>query len=225
MDVLRLRFQGPFMSFGGPLIDDHGPTGRFPVRSMIVGIFGHACGLPDPQDLERLQRRLRYAVRCDREGHLVTDFQTVDISRPKASRINHAGIVSERDDRFKFPLVRLREYLADAVYHLAVTLVNGEGPSLDLVQESLINPQGILFLGRKACIPSAPLFVDRVQAGSLVEALQTLPSKYGKTFPARWPCDEGPQGRQVVLTEDLDWANRIHVGERIMQEGTLEVAS
>jgi CRISPR system Cascade subunit CasD len=227
VDILLLRLEAPVMSFGTTSLDDFGATDHFPQRSMLVGIIGNALGLDfaDTSMLDGLQERVRYAVRCDHKGHIVEDFQTVDTRQPfmQGATLTAYGWTSFRGSQHK-TLRRWRQYVADGNYLVAVTLVSPNvSPTLDEVSMSLQQPCRPLFIGRKCCLPSSPLFESRVGATNLVSALRLVPSKDARLL-ARWPLDEEPEGQRILtLTEDRDWANGVHVGERFMKEGWLEL--
>jgi CRISPR system Cascade subunit CasD len=84
MDILLLRLEAPLMSFGAPIVDRHGVIQPYPALSMMTGLLGNALGVDhsEPERLQQLQRRLRYAVRQDRRGQQLRDYQTVDLSKP-----------------------------------------------------------------------------------------------------------------------------------------------
>ncbi len=44
MDVLRLRFDAPLMSFGDVIMDRHNVMDRFPRLSLLTGLLGNALG-------------------------------------------------------------------------------------------------------------------------------------------------------------------------------------
>src|SRR5699024_8768305 len=70
--------------------------------------------------------------------------------------------------------IRLRDYRADAIHTVALTLQPAEeSPSLEDIVAALQQPERPLFIGRKTCLPSVPLLVERMQVANLVEALQT----------------------------------------------------
>ena len=54
MRALILHLQAPLMSFGGPQVDQIGPTGQFPTTSQITGLFANALGYAH-RDVDRLQ--------------------------------------------------------------------------------------------------------------------------------------------------------------------------
>jgi CRISPR system Cascade subunit CasD len=56
---LVLRLEAPLMAFGGPIVDQIGPTRSFPGQAQITGLLGNALGYHhhDADALEALQRR------------------------------------------------------------------------------------------------------------------------------------------------------------------------
>jgi len=83
MKVLLLRLEAPLMAFGGVAIDNIGVTDQLPSASLLTGLLGNALGYQrkDAIRLQALQNRLRYAVRADRRGHALQDFQTAQLAK------------------------------------------------------------------------------------------------------------------------------------------------
>lgn len=265
IDVLLLRFEAPLMSFGDVAIDSRGPTRMFPTRSMLAGLCANALGY-EHQEAARtnaLQACLRFASRRDRVGEMLRDFHTVDLGQ--LDRRGEAwladtgwttrGRKEERGggDARMGTHIRERFYLADAIYTIALTLAPrsvsssqgsspsapaaGSAPSLDALEAALREPARPLFLGRKPCLPSAPLLIGRTTAGTLLGALAAVPlSQRGTAHDGRllaeWPddTDEGahaqkvaPDSRRIAITDERDWVNQIHVGRRFVREGLLRI--
>jgi CRISPR system Cascade subunit CasD len=236
MRVLLLRLRAPLMSFGAPAIDDEGPVGQWPTRSMLTGMFGCGLGWDHAQhaELTRLQNRLMYAVRCDREPSSLVDLQTVMVGHPEMAygQITPDGWVAYRDDQWlkrKKLVMRRREYLVDGEFIVAVTLANdGEVPTVDDIAHKMDHPEAAICIGRRPCIPSTRLVVKIVEVASLLDALKTEPTRDGRaSLRATWPESEGPgrKSRVVEIIEDRDWRNCIHVGRRRMLVGRIEVPS
>ncbi len=236
-DVLILRLDAPLMSFGGVRVDASGVTLEFPALSMIAGLLGNALGYDhrDVEMLSSLQRRLRYAVRCDRPGVLLADFQTVDITLPfmegpgwttRGAPEARGGGAETRANLH----IRNREYWADAVYTVALALEPEDAaPDLAALEQALREPERPLFIGRKPCLPAAPLLVGRRRAGSILEALAATPRlgrdrERGSGALRAW-VSEGEQAggptREIAVTDERDWANQIVVGRRIVLQTML----
>ena len=235
-DMLILKLDAPLMSFGGVIVDEQGITRLFPGRAMLTGLCANALGFEhrDFDRLEALQRRLRYAVRCDRPGKEIVDYQTVDL-RPDFMQRGWTtrGRIEKRGggNAATGTHIRFRRFLAYSFYTVALTLAPAEQtPTLDDLEAALREPARPLFIGRKPCLPSVPLLAGRWQAPTLLQALEAHPlapgASDGSPLRAWWPADEDterPKSRLIPVTDDRDWHNQIHVGRRWIYEGTIHV--
>lgn len=248
MDAIILRFDAPLMSFGAPVVDSLGVIQPYPALSMMTGMIGNALGVDhaEADRLERLQERLRYAVRQDRRGDKMQDFQTVDISQPHMRAYGSTesrgwttrGEIENRTNQNKKgdrgPLLRYRDYWADAVYTVALTLdPAGETSTLDDVAEAVQHPARPLFIGRKTCLPAEPLFVGRAQADTWADLLgdgdkAPLSDRFrgwgedGRTFSI-WRPSTSSNERAIPVTDRRDWTNQIHVGKRWIAKDEVKI--
>jgi CRISPR system Cascade subunit CasD len=180
LDVLLLRFDAPLMSFGGVKVDERGVTDDAPGLSLLTGLVANALGFEhrDAERLERLQQRLRIAVRRDRAGVLLEDFQTVDLGQDflrGAWTTRHAP-ASRGGASAHTTHIRRRWYRADAVFTVAVALEPAaEDPTLAAVEAALREPERPLFLGRKPCLPSSGLVLGTARAATLRAAVTAAP--------------------------------------------------
>lgn len=251
MDALILHLQAPLMSFGGPQIDQIGPTGRFPTLSQTVGLLANALG-HDHRDWDRtqaLQGRLWVASALVREGWELPDYQTVDLGQ---EHLRHPGWTTRGyaehrdggDARFETH-IRYRRYRADSNVVTAAALVpNDEKPTLTDLRAALERPARPLFLGRKSCLPATPVLVGMIEAvKDLADALARAPI----VFPDRWAeiarGDVSPEsevelpvaGERTLpdaerlktrrVTDLRDWRNRLHGGERIVLHRRLKLGA
>lgn len=236
-EVLLLRLDAPLMSFGGVVVDERGVTEEMPTRSMLTGLLGNALGYDhrDAELLQRLQDRLRHAVRRDRPGRLLVDFQTVDLGQPfLAEGWTTRGVAVGRrgGSAATGTHIRRRHYWADAVFTVALSLEpEAEAPDLACCAAALGEPERPLFLGRKPCIPSLPLVLGMVRAASLHAALLRAPisarAAKGGPWAAWWPEAGEPAptagaGRLLPVYDERDWTNQIHTGRRFLWEGRIE---
>src|ERR671919_1552470 len=173
MQVLILRFEGPLMSFGDVAIDEIRPSRRLPARSMLTGLLANALGWAhrDVAVLDRLQERLRFAARLDREGQGLVDFQTAELGQHDPLWTTR-GVPAERAGgaaSYSGPALRYRHYRADAAVTVALTLAPAEeAPDLAALEAALRRPERPLFIGRKGCPPSRPILDRAVEVESLV---------------------------------------------------------
>ncbi len=239
IDALMLRFDAPLMSFGGPAVDSRGVTRRVPARSMITGLLANALGWrrTDAEAHQRLQARVRFATRLDVPGVKLRDYQTVDLGQPhlKAKavgwttwgRIEPRGGASGEDTH-----IREREYWADAVYTLALTLDPiDEAPTLDDIEAALKRPARPLCIGRKPCVPASPIFAGRRRSQDLRAALSEEPRiRRAGTGPLTAWIEAPPSAGErldvqrpvIEVTDARDWRNQIHGGRRLLWQETVD---
>ena len=177
---LLLRLEAPLISFGTLAVDQRRPIQRWPAVSMLTGLVGNALGWrrTEPERLDRLQARLRWAARIDRPGVPLADFQTVALNKDdKGWTTRHS--VEERaggPDTYDSPHIRLRDYRADAAVTVALSLLNAEeAPTLADVAAAFERPMRPLFIGRKNCLPSRRLLIGLAEAEGAVAALKQVP--------------------------------------------------
>ena len=237
MRILVLRLDAPLVSFGAPAVDQNGVVQTFPALSMFTGLIANALGWDhrDVDKLEDLQERLRYAARIDCRGEALLDYQTVDLGmdwmRPENAGWTTRGVVAYRAGASgEATHQRYRHYRADSVHTVALSLIGDEAPSPDEVAEALRKPARPLFIGRKCCLPAAPVLLDVVDGTSLVSVLASIP-RPARADPGRlpafwWDGDDataaGGDSRIVPVTDERDWRNRVHVGRRFMREGHVD---
>ena len=224
------------MSFGGVVIDNLGYTDALPGRSLLTGMIANALGYDrtDGAVLEALQSRIEYAARQEVAGESLVDYQTADLSLPwmtegwttRGALVTRIGGAAARTGTH----IRYRHFIADGVVTVALHLAPGD-PTLEAVGKALQKPARPLFIGRKPCIPSRPIFDGFIEESTLRRALERIPllctSRDAPAAPrlARWPRS-GPSvvgSRVVTAHEDRDWVNQVHMGSRELVEGTVVV--
>lgn len=235
MDCLLLRLDAPLMSFGAVVVDQLNPLWSFPAKSMLVGLLGNALGWDhrDTQHLQELQDRLRFAARWDAEPELMTEYQTVDLGQE--SMVDTGWTTrGRREDRKGGTAAsgthqRWRDHWANGVATVAVALDEGRGPSVDELEAALRTPARPLFLGRKPCLPAAPLLIGRRTGAGTKAALEAEPlaDVAPRLRPTRirglWPSDEGQNAQWDERYDLRDWKHNIHRGCERYAVGYLEV--
>lgn len=168
MAILMLRLVGPMQSWGTVSRFDERDTGKEPSKSGVVGLLAAAMGIDRDNwtDLEPLTR-LSMGVRHDRPGILKVEYQTAGCA--SGDTVIKAGGQQSEDG-----IVSHRYYLADAAF-----LIVFEGMNIALLEkahESLKNPKWPLALGRKAYLPSEPVWMENaVQDIAMHKALKEWP--------------------------------------------------
>ncbi|MBR3178852.1 MAG: type I-E CRISPR-associated protein Cas5/CasD [Clostridia bacterium] len=168
MKLLLIRLEGALQSWGEWAKWDERDSSLMPTKSGVIGLIACCMGLKrgDPL-IEQMHRKLQFAVRGDRPGEIMTDFHTVHSNTMKTAD----GTVQDRT------IVSHRQYLMDSAFLAVISVWNPmDELMLDRCAEALQHPKWVPFLGRKSCVPSAPLFYGCVtEYTSPEEALQKIP--------------------------------------------------
>lgn len=241
MRHLMLTLEAPLMAFGGETIDAYGAVRWFPAASMLTGLFGNALGWrrEEHERHQRLQDRLLFAARIDREpagNSRMTDFQTARL-RADDRGWTTRGVPEGRGGApgtYNAPHLRYRDYYADMRVAVALRLEPGsETPALEALAAALQEPARPLFIGRKPCLPTVPLFAGFGAGDTCLAALLAWPlgggpvgtSSYPENRRVLWPEGEGSESvtasRSYPLTDQRNWRTGLHGGARIVCEGAV----
>ena len=155
--VLLMRLEGPMQAWGGASKWVVRDTDDAPTLSGVVGMICATLGRRRDEPLDKFTG-VEMAVRVDREGMVVRDYHTVgagigNIKAEGGIKYSHGTIET---------LVSERYYLCDASF-LVVLLA--PAASVEKWAERLQNPVWPVYLGRKSCPPSVPVFEDVAQLG------------------------------------------------------------
>ena len=227
---LVLHFDAPLMAFGGVAIDHVGPTRDFPSTSMVTGLIGNALGWhwSDRRKHQDIQDRLIVAARRDREGSVLTDTQNAQLSKSDKAWTTHGELEGRHGASYKAPHRRQRDFHADASMRVVLCLDPAEdAPTLEEVANAFDRPTRPLFLGRKPCLPAAPMLSGGAErwviANTAHAALRLVPGE-DKALRAQWPVEQGPAASNDVdrVTDFADlrnWQTGLHGGSRRVVEG------
>jgi len=169
--LLLLRLEGPLQAWGARSRWDVRDTQPEPTKSGIIGLLGCALGYPrgDHRLETELDAGLRVGVRVEHPGRVIVDFQTVTDFLPTADgRYRHSGVKTGtslqklRADPEAEPATILspRAYLEDAAFLVALAEAPGVAGLLVRCAHAVRHPVWPLYLGRKACCPTRPIFED-----------------------------------------------------------------
>lgn len=232
MDILLLRLKAPLMSFGDlDSSEELGPTMRHPGLSMIAGLIANALGHEHGESTltQEIQDAMRMASLELTRGTIETDEQVASIAKDDTG-FTTTGAPMERGGHpysYRGALRRWKDYISGGEIAVAVAF-QSKRINLDEVEQALRRPARPLFIGRRCCLPSAPLVIGRVTADSLVAALATLRAKErpGLTCHARWDAQDqltesGIHISDLIVADRRDWQSRIHGGERVAHEGMI----
>lgn len=234
---LVLRLEAPMLAFGGVAIDQMGVTRDFPAASMLTGLLANALGYTRDQwqRHQALQDRLVFAARLDREAPLgvLTDTQNAELTSRDKGWTTRGRPEGRAGGSLGARHRRWRDYHPDALVHVALRLEpEADAPDLDTLRTALERPARPLFIGRKPCLPAAPvLFSANLMAPDPCTALMRIPRDPadGDRPRALWPADDGPANdraeveRVVELADLRNWRSGLHGGTRRVAEGRLSV--
>jgi len=203
MPTLLLRCVAPLQAWGTQSNFTVRDTGREPSKSGIIGLLCAALGRPRTDPLDDLAD-LTMSVRVDREGQILRDFHTAGqgAAAPYKGYLKADGKSKSKDTD---TIISTRYYLSDAAF--LVALEGGKSLLTDL-HAALKNPHWMLFLGRKACPPSLPVYIpadewnweaDWMTLFETYPWLGAVPWQYdnlGDTVRVVFDDDAGPQVRQ-----------------------------
>jgi CRISPR system Cascade subunit CasD len=151
---LALRLEGPLQSWGFDSQYNRRNTGLMPTKSAIAGMCCAALGLPRGSEKEeeflgafRAVRMTAVAIPRIKDSRelpvrRLQDYHTVQNTRRASGAINNDCVLT------------YRQYLTDAAFGV---LLQGDAVLLSKISSALADPRWGIWLGRKTCIPTAPV--------------------------------------------------------------------
>ena len=212
MNTLFLRLEGPLQSWGVRSRWGERDTTGAPTKSGLLGLLGCALGLQrDAAYLRTLSDALRLGVRVDRPGTPLRDYHTTGggqygMAIHRGGSLFHddpyvGGVLSPEvlKGRIKVKVnattkepetdVSERFYLADAAFLAAL---QGDPAIVARCAKALQAPVWPVFLGRKSCVPAAPVFAGVGQHDDLEAALAAQPLHPRGSASPRLLIETGP---------------------------------
>ena len=232
MRWMHLRLRAPLAAFGGETIDAHGVIRDFPAQSMLTGLLANALGWTRAMRAEHqsLQERIVFGSLWEEKSELsrVTDYQTAQIGKNDQTWTTR-GIPDRRTGgaaTYVGAHQRWREYHTDLRVAVVLRLEPADvAPTLEDLAAALDQPARPLFIGRKSCLPSAPIFNGWVkEAVDTRAALLEIAPQGATALLAFWPESEGTGGahRTTDVTDERNWLSGLHGGARRLCEGSLK---
>lgn len=226
--ILILRLEGVLQSWGLRSRWSSRDSWLFPSKSGIAGLLACAMGLKrDDGGIADLQSSLQLAVRADKPGKLLWDYQTItrnganlnaSTGKPRVmagtNKKQHHQVMMEvktgkQVNAIRDTIISQCQYLQDASFTVFLT---GPEDLLEDCAKALQSPRWQIYLGRKSCPPCAPVFLELADRyGNLLEAAGQYPLRKGAVFPVLCEFDS-PQGKtlrqDVAVKSGISYSHR-----------------
>lgn len=168
-NTLYLRLEGPLQSWGERGRWSIRDTAPEPTKSGVIGLLGCALGFNADSQLRKLSEETRMGVRYDKAGVRLTDYHTIGGGSSQPMLLTAQGKPKKSGGQPHTEL-SFRDYLCDASFLVAL---QGKSDLIDQLALALQNPTWVIFLGRKACPPSRPVFDGLGDYAELQSALRS----------------------------------------------------
>lgn len=229
--TLLLRLDGPMQSWGTQSRFSNRDTGLEPSFSGVVGLLCAALGRPREAEIDDLAR-LTMGVRVDREGIMSVDYHTTGGTHLQAEKRKY-GVANVDGSIGSNAILSDRFYLADAEFLVGLA---GDRALLEEIGAALRSPRWQIYLGRKAFVPSAPVYLPDtapwdggLRDTPIEETLRSYPW-LGHLPPARRDAPERlrlvlPDARGADVRSDtpLSYADR-RFATRMVRPGMVALA-
>lgn len=170
-NTLLLRLAGPLQSWGTSSRFQIRRTDLYPSKSGVLGMLLCAMGITRKDSTAALEplNRLLMGVRVDQSGTVGWDYHTagakIGIRQAEDGRPKKTQSTGEYET-----LVSRRQYLYDASFFVVLM---GDKDTIADCRKALDDPAWPIFLGRKSCVPSEPVFIGTGHFDSLTAALES----------------------------------------------------
>jgi len=217
MDYLVFQLQAPLVAWGEPAVGEFRGSANHPGESALLGLLGAALGITrdDEAALQRLQAGYAFAVGVQSTGTLLRDYHTAQVpgrstlkGRPHATRADELAVPRHELST----ILSTRDYRQDAACLVAVQPREEAPHELSELANALRTPRFVLYLGRKACPPAAPLWPQIVAGASVLkafEAYRTLTEAQAAPHVNRWGR---PAVEPSLPLRSLSWSDGIEAG-------------
>ena len=210
--LLILRLEGHLQSWGENAKWDFRDSANMPTKSGIIGLIGCAMGLERGNaDLVKLAQDITIAIRAERAGVKCVDYQAVT-GNPLMS-------AAEKRRSSGDTIITPREYLQDACF---VVFIETTDAWRERIVNALENPKWCLYLGRKNCVPSCPIYVCTTdQFATLMDAVREFPTTNRAEYPMMYECEVPNETIASILRPDEIIGENRKFGLRTVCRGTI----
>lgn len=203
---LVFQLRAPLASWGEPAVGEYRGSRAYPGESALIGLLGAALGVRRDEEAAHraLQAGYAFAVGMQQAGKLLRDYHTAQVpgrttlkGRPHVTRSDELSVARHA----LHTILSTRDYRQDAACLVAVQPLAAARYSLAELMAALQRPHFVLYLGRKACPPAAPLLPQIVAAASALAALRSYSTELA-----------GREKRELRPIVRLAWSDRALAG-------------
>jgi CRISPR system Cascade subunit CasD len=222
---LALRLEGPFQSWGFDSQYSRRNTGLMPTKSALAGMCCAALGFGRGSDEERsfldafAEVRLTTIAIPRAVGRNSANGRELKLSVRRLQDYHTVQNTKKADGGIKDCHITYRQYLTDASFG---ALLEGEAVLLKQIADALADPKWGIWLGRKTCVPSAPVLAGLCD--SRTEALRLLVGDEPlESFTRQEDAESFAEGRDSLPDQPVSFASdrRMFAPRRVrMSQGT-----
>ncbi len=205
-EVLVLRIEGVWQSWGERSKWEYRDTASMPTKSGIIGILSCAAGYPrGDKRIYELDQALYLTIRADRAGTETVDYQTVYSRHMKTARGTLKKMAGSK--KGEYTLVLHKSYLEDACFTVIIGQKDGGSEVLQSLEQVMRHPVWPPYLGRKSCVPSIPLIPTLISVRDTEKAAYEIPLAE-RSDEWIWMEQDVPYSQKTLIRSDVDGQNR-----------------
>lgn len=223
---LALRLLGPLQSWGFDSQYNRRNSGLMPTKSALAGMCCAALGFGRGSEEERMfladfvvVRMTTIAIPRVVEHGFANPAKKMKLSVRRLQDWHTVQNTKRADGGMKDCHITYRQYLTDASFGV---LIEGDAVVLKQIAEALADPKWGVWLGRKTCIPSAPVLAGLCESRN--EALRLLIGEEPlESFTRQEDAESFAEGRDSLPDQPVSFASdgRLFAPRRIrISQGT-----
>jgi CRISPR system Cascade subunit CasD len=206
MEYLIFQLQAPLSAWGETAVGEYRPSANYPSESALIGLLAAALGIDrnDEDQHQKLRAELSFAIGVQSAGRLLRDYQTAQVpgrvslkNRPHRTRRDELNMPKEELNT----ILSTRDYRQDAACLVAVQTKTDPSFSLGDLALAIQQPKFVLYLGRKTCPPSLPLWPQVIAAKNALQAMEAYRGQLAET-----------SGEVIAPLKTLVWGAGINAG-------------
>lgn len=210
MEYLIFQLQAPLSVWGDTAVGEYRPTANYPSESALIGLLAAALGIERTEEHrhQTLVAELKFAIGVQSAGRLLRDYHTAQIAtemilskQPHNTRRDELNVPAEKKKDHLKTILSTRDYRQDAACLVAVQTTPKASLQLSDLVQAIQKPKFVLYLGRKSCPPSLPLWPQILEADNALQAMEMYREKLGMK-----------SGESPMPLERLVWGVGIEAG-------------